>query len=105
VARSLGSRPTSVVWRVTVPLAAPGLAASGALVMLSTMKELPVTLILRPTETQTLATELWRYTSVSDYANAGPYALALVVFAAIPTALLSVVSSRRTQESNRGRHG
>ncbi len=102
VARSLGCRPMSVVWRVTVPLAAPGLAASGALVMLSTMKELPVTLILRPTDTHTLATELWRYTSVSDYANAGPYALALVVFAAIPTAVLSVASSARVEESGRG---
>lgn len=102
IARSLGCRPMSVVWRVTVPLAAPGLAASGALVMLSTMKELPVTLILRPTETNTLATELWRFTSVSDYANAGPYALALVVFAAIPTALLSIAGSTRAQESSRG---
>jgi hypothetical protein len=33
---------------------------------------------------------------VSDYANAGPYALALVVFAAIPTGLLTgVLFARR----------
>ncbi len=101
VARSLGSRPLAVLWRVTVPLALPGIAAGAALVMLSTMKELPVTLILRPTGTTTLATELWRHTSVSDYANAGPYALALVVFAAIPTAVLSIASTGRTKESAR----
>ena len=95
VARSLGSSPRAVVWRVTVPLAAPGIAAAAGLVLLSTMKELPVTLILRPTDTQTLATRLWQYTSISDYASAGPYALALVIFAAIPTAALTIITGRR----------
>jgi iron(III) transport system permease protein len=66
------------------------------------MKELPVTLILRPTRTDTLATELWRFTAVSDYANAGPYALSLVLFAAIPTALLSVLAGRRGREAGVG---
>lgn len=94
VARSLGSSQRRVFLRVTAPLALPGIAAGAALVMLSTMKELPVTLILRPTTTQTLATKLWQYTSVSDYANAGPYALALVIFAAIPTAVLTVATGR-----------
>lgn len=92
VARSLGSRPGTVLRRVTGPLALPGIATGAALVLLTTMKELPVTLVLRPTGTETLATQLWRYTSVSDYANAGPYALALVLFAAVPTALLSAPS-------------
>lgn len=96
VARSLGNSPRRVILRVTAPLAMPGIAAGAALVLLSTMKELPVTLILRPTGTETLATTLWRYTSVSDYANAGPYALALVIFAAVPTALLSgALTARR----------
>jgi iron(III) transport system permease protein len=102
IARSLGCRPMGVLWRVTVPLALPGIAAGAALVMLSTMKELPVTLILRPTETDTLATELWRFTAVSDYADAGPYALALVVFAAIPTAVLSVVGAGRRDVGGHG---
>ena len=89
VARSLGSRPGAVLRKVTAPLALPGIGVGAALVLLTTMKELPVTLVLHPTGTETLATQLWRYTSVSDYANAGPYALALVLFAAVPTALLS----------------
>jgi iron(III) transport system permease protein len=92
VARALGSRPMGVVVRVTAPLALPGIAAGAALAFLSTMKELPVTLILRPTSTHTLAERLWSFTTVSDYAGAGPYALALVLFAAIPTALLGRAS-------------
>ncbi|MDO8362387.1 MAG: iron ABC transporter permease [Actinomycetota bacterium] len=88
VARSMGNSQHAVLRKVTAPLAAPGIGAGAALVLLTTMKELPVTLVLHPTGTETLATRLWRYTSVSDYANAGPYALALVAFAAVPTALL-----------------
>lgn len=92
VARSLGNGPFGVLRKVTAPLALPGIGVGAALVLLTTMKELPVTLVLRPTGTETLATQLWRYTSVSDYANAGPYALALVLFAAVPTALLSALT-------------
>ncbi len=103
VARSLGSGTRRVITRVTVPLALPGIAAGAGLVFLTTMKELPVTLILRPTGTETLATRLWQFTAVSDYANAGPYALALVIFAAIPTALLSgALAARREGEVAHG---
>ncbi len=104
VARSLGATPRKVLLRVTAPLAAPGIAAGAVLVLLSTMKELPVTLILRPTTTHTLATELWAYTAVSDYGNAGPYALALVMFAAIPTAILTIVTDTG-QRAAGGAHG
>ena len=97
-ARSLGSSRWGAFTKVTLPLAAPGLLAGWALVMLSTMKELPVTLVLRPTATHTLASRLWAHTAVSDYGNAGPYALALIVFAAVPTALLSVSIGRRGEQ-------
>ena len=87
VARSLGSTPMQSVRRVSIPLIAPGIAASFALVLLAAMKELPVTMLLRPTGSDTLATRLWNFTSISDYAEAGPYALALIIFVAIPTAV------------------
>jgi iron(III) transport system permease protein len=89
VARSLGERPLGVLRRVTVPLAAPGIAAGAGLVFLATMKELPATLLLRPTGMETLATALWRNTSVSNYASGAPYALVLVLVAALPAALLT----------------
>lgn len=89
VARSLGSTPRRVLARVTLPLAAPGLAAGAALVFVATMKELPATLLLHPTGTDTLATRLWSFTSTTNYAAAAPYAAALVLFTAVPTALLS----------------
>jgi len=90
VARSLGRPPLRAFVSTTARGAAPGIAAGAALVMLTCMKELPVTLLLHPTGTNTLATRLWGYSSVSDYAAAAPYAAALVVFAAVPTAVLGI---------------
>ncbi|MEX1217275.1 MAG: iron ABC transporter permease [Acidimicrobiales bacterium] len=94
-ARSLGLSRLSVLRRVTLPLARPGVLAGAALVFLTVMKELPATILLRPTGMETLATELWSRTSVADYAGAAPYALVLVVVAAIPAALLTL--ARETQ--------
>ncbi|HEX2293014.1 MAG TPA: iron ABC transporter permease [Gaiellaceae bacterium] len=80
--RALGRRPAHVFARVTAPLVTPGLLAGGALVFLSTMKELPATLLLRPIGFETLATEIWRYTSVASYSRAALPALVLIVISA-----------------------
>ena len=90
VARSLGRPPVRAFGAVTARVALPGIAAGAALVLLTCMKELPVTLLLHPTGTDTLATRLWGYSSVSDYAGAAPYAAALLLFAAVPTAVLGM---------------
>ncbi|WP_205697143.1 iron ABC transporter permease [Conexibacter sp. SYSU D00693] len=77
-ARGLGASPARVLARVTAPLMAPGLLAGATLVFLSTMKELPVTLLLRPIGFDTLATEVWTATGVSAYGTAAYPALALI---------------------------
>lgn len=90
VARSLGHRPFSVLTRVTVPLTIPGVTAALVLTFLTVVKELPATLMLRPTGFDTLATRVWTETGVAAYAAAAPSAIALVVVAAVPTYLLSI---------------
>ena len=88
VARSLGRRPWQVLREVTVPLAAPGVAAGAALTFVVCMKELPATLLLRPTVMDTLATLLWTDTGAGSFAAADPYAAALIKLAAVPSNLL-----------------
>jgi iron(III) transport system permease protein len=58
------------------------------------MKELPATLMLRPTGLDTLATELWSRTEIAAYGSAAPYAIALVALAAVPAWLLSRAMTR-----------
>ncbi len=101
VARSLGRTPARVLTSVTLPLAAPGIAAGAALVFLTCMKELPATLLLRPTGMDTLATELWTHTGVAAYAAAAPYAALLVVLSAVPTWFLAARTGGLGPEGNR----
>lgn len=96
VARSQGRNAAEAFATVTARIASPGILAGGLLVMVTAMKELPATLMLRPTGFETLATEMWSRTAVAAYGAAAPYALALVLVAAVPTLLLArgVVPSR-----------
>jgi iron(III) transport system permease protein len=102
VARSLGRSPARVLRDVTLPLAGPGVAAGAALVFLTCMKELPATLMLRPTGLETLATELWAETEIGAYAAAAPYASLLVLLAAVPTFLLGPRRRSATLDSPEG---
>jgi iron(III) transport system permease protein len=99
VAHSLGSNATITLVRVTLPLALPGLLAGTALTMLAAVKELPVTLLLRPTGMDTLSTKIWNFSTLSDYAAVGPYAVAMLILAAVPTALLGTLSAVKGQRS------
>jgi len=98
VARTLGASPFSAWARVTLPLALPGLGIGALLVAIATMKELPATLLLRPTGVNTLATELWSRTSAGEFAGAAPYAAILVLVAAIPAMILSGVRATAKEE-------
>lgn len=64
---------------IELPLMRPGLLSGGGLVMLATVKELPVTLLLAPIGFKTLATEVWGAYEEGFFAQAGAASLMLVV--------------------------
>jgi iron(III) transport system permease protein len=80
--RVLGESSLGSFRRVTLPLVRSGIVAGAALVFLTTMKELPVTLFLRPTGFETIVTQIW-----AAQANA------LYQYAAVPALLLMVISA------------
>ena len=89
VAATLGMNQWMVIKRVVAPIAAPGIGLGTILVFLTAMKELPATLMLRPTGFETLATHIWSSAAINRFNEAAPYALILVLIAAVPTFLLS----------------
>lgn len=95
VARSLGLRPLRATARVTLPLIAPGLAAAFSLVFLTAITELTATLILVPPGIHTLATQFWAQETNTSYGAAAPYAVVMVVVAALPSLVLSSRFDRR----------
>jgi iron(III) transport system permease protein len=89
VSASLGFTKLQTLRRVVLPIAGPGIFAATTLVILTVLKELPATLLLRPTGVETLATRLWTETGVAAFSTAAPYALLLVLLAGIPAWLLN----------------
>jgi iron(III) transport system permease protein len=92
-AHGLGARTARVLFTVTIPLVRPGLISGGALVFLTSMKELPSTLLLAPTGYDTLATRVWSATTGAMYARAAAPALLLLVVSALS---LSFILARET---------
>ena len=64
-------------------------------VFLTCMKELPATLLLAPTEFDTLATRVWTASSEAFLARAVAPALALVLFSSLPMAVLVLREAER----------
>ncbi len=84
-ARMLGARRWRRLRTVELPLMAPGLLAAGGLVFLSVMKELPLTLLLRPTGLSMLSADIWNSTESLYLAQAGVESLVLVGAAGLLT--------------------
>lgn len=87
-ARGLGAGVPRVLFTIIVPLVRPGLLTGAALVFLTSMKELPATLLLAPTGYDTLATRVWSATQEMFYARAAVPALLLVAVSALSLGLV-----------------
>jgi iron(III) transport system permease protein len=86
--RTLGDTAFGAFHRVTLPLIAPGVVAGAALVFLTTMKELPATLLLHPTGFKTLVSYIWQVQSAGYYGQAAVPALVLVGVSALSMVVL-----------------
>ncbi len=73
---------------VDLPLILPGVLAGGGLVLLSTLKELPATLLLAPIGFETLATTIWNAAEDGFYAEVGIASLVLLLLSALLTWVL-----------------
>lgn len=88
-AQSAGRSELRALVTVHVPLARAAILAATASVAIHAAKELPMTLLLRPSGSETMTTRVWKWAAVSDDASVGPYALALIALAVPPTMLLA----------------
>lgn len=93
-ARMLGAGRVRRLATIDLPLMLPGLAAGGGLVLLSTMKELPITHLVAPNGFETLATRIWSGAESGFLAEPGLASLVLVGLSGVLTWLLVV---RRTE--------
>jgi len=88
-ARTLGASPLRTLGRVELPLLRRALLAAGTLVFIDVLKELPLTLILRPFNFDTLATRAYQLASDEQLAQSAPSALLVIATAAFVVVLLN----------------
>ena len=98
-ARSLGARPATIVRRIHTPLARTSVATGAVLVAVDALKELPIALLLRPIGFNTLPIWTFNLATESRFEQAALPALAIIVVAMIPVALLSRQLSRGAERA------
>lgn len=94
-AKVLRAGPWRILWRIHLPLLAPSVFAGSALVFVDVMKELPITVMLRPFGYDTLAVWVWQMAAESVWTGAALPAIIIVLSGLIPVILLTHVTIRK----------
>lgn len=94
-ARSLGASPARTLFRVYLPMLAPGIFTAMILVFVDVLKEMPATLLLRPFGWDTLGVKIYEYTSEGEWELAAIPGLTLIVTGLIPVIILIRQSRKR----------
>jgi iron(III) transport system permease protein len=81
--RMLGASPLRTLFRIELPLLRRALLAAGTLVFIDVLKELPLTLILRPFNFDTLATRAFQLAMDEQVARSAPAALMVIATASL----------------------
>ena len=88
-ARSLGAGRATLLTRIHLPMLASGLISAVLLVFVDVMKELPATIVLRPFNFETLATQVYILAADERLTEAATPSLVIVAVGLIPVMLLS----------------
>ena len=94
-AHSLGLGQAATLRRVHLPILRGSLFTACLLVFVDVMKELPATLVMRPFDFDTLATQAYTLASDERLAEAASVSLAIVTVGLLPLIVLSRQISRR----------
>jgi len=92
--RVLGCGFAKSIWRVILPSIRLSCLAGGLLVFVDVMKELPMSLLLRPFNFETLATFVYQFAKDELLEEAALPALAIVATGVIPVILMNVALNR-----------
>ena len=87
--RSLGVPPLKTLWKVDLPLLRGTLISAGLLVFVDVLKELPLTLILRPFNFDTLATRAFQLATDEQLARSAVPALLIIAVGLVPVIVLN----------------
>jgi len=84
VARMLGAGPNALARTIHLPLARPAIWGASLLIFVDCLKELPATLLLRPLNTETLATYIYQFATRGNFEEGSLAALIIVAVGIVP---------------------
>ena len=87
-ARILGADAFRIIFKIKFPLILPGIIAGAVLVFVDVMKELPITVVLRPMSYDTLSIWVWQMAAESLWTDTALPALAIVLVGILPVWML-----------------
>ncbi len=93
--RLIGRRSSTTYFRIILPQVKLSILAGFFLVFVDTIKELPITLLLRPFNFDTLATSLYEYSSNEMFEYGSLHALTIICFLSIVIYLFDNVLEKR----------
>lgn len=89
VSHALGRSGTTTLRRIYLPLLAPSIGYTFLIVVIETLKEMPLTLMTRPFGWDTLAVKIFEYTSEGQWDKASYPAFWLVLLGLVPVYFFS----------------
>ncbi|WP_155205432.1 ABC transporter permease [Xanthovirga aplysinae] len=98
--RSLGVSPSLTLWKINLPLIKEALLGAAILVFVDVLKELPLTLILRPFNFNTLATSAYILAGDEQVAESANAALVIILIGILPIILLNRLISKQKSNGN-----
>ena len=100
-AKSLKLNSMKLFYKITIPLNKYALFSAFILVFIDILKELPVTLILRPFNFETLATQTYEYATEEMLAYSSLYSLTLIICCSFMLIYVSSVLNKKNVFTSR----
>jgi len=98
-ARNLGASLWTTLRRIHAPMLRGSLLTAGLMLFVDVMKELPATLVMRPFNLDTLATQTYALAADERLAEASTAALMIVAVGLVPVIVLSAQIARQRRSS------
>jgi iron(III) transport system permease protein len=96
--RSLGFNYFKTMLKVELPLMRNSLLFGFVLVFISIIKELPITLVLRPFNYETLSTKTYVLANAQMVQEAAIYGLCIIIISLIPLSIMALLQHRLKRE-------
>jgi iron(III) transport system permease protein len=93
-ARLMGMRGMKMLSKVHLPILKSGVFTAAIIVFVDIMKEMPITLMMRPFGWDTLAVKIFELTSEGEWARAALPSIVLIMAGILPVILLTLKGER-----------